>query len=73
MQPLAFSSAAEFPLSRLAGLFTASFAGYLVPMEMSVDGLAERVAAEDIHLASSRVLLSGGGPAGLGLIARRGW
>lgn len=73
MQPLAFSSAAEFPLSRLAGLFTASFAGYRVPMEMSVDGLAERVAAEDIHLASSRVLLSGGGPAGLGLIARRGW
>lgn len=69
----AFPSAAEYPLSRLADLFTASFAGYLVPMEMSVDGLAERVAAEDIHLASSRVLLREGEPAGLGLLARRGW
>lgn len=67
-----FSSAADYPLSQLAGLFTASFAGYLVPMEMSVDALAERVASEDIHLASSLVLLSGDKHAGLGLMARRG-
>jgi ribosomal protein S18 acetylase RimI-like enzyme len=72
VQGWAFSSAADHPLSGLARLFTDSFAGYLVPMEMSADALAERVAAEDIHLASSLVLLSGGEPAGLGLMARRG-
>lgn len=72
MPEWAFASAAEYPLSGLAGLFTASFAGYVIPMQMSVAALAERVAAEDIDLAASRVLLSGGEPAGLGLLARRG-
>jgi ribosomal protein S18 acetylase RimI-like enzyme len=72
MEQWAFSSAAEYSLSMLAGLFTASFAGYLIPMEMSADGLAERVASEDINLAACRVLLRGSEPAGLGLMARRG-
>jgi GNAT superfamily N-acetyltransferase len=72
MQDWAFPSAADYPLSRLAGLFTASFAGYVIPMQMSVEALAERVAAEDIHLAASRVALSGGELVGLGLVSRRG-
>ena len=72
MPPWSTQSAAEFPLSTLADLFTAGFAGYLIPLVMTSDALAERLAAEDIHLASSRVLLLDAQPAGLALIARRG-
>ena len=65
-------SAALYPLSGLAELFTAGFAGYLIPMQMSAEALAERVAAEDIDLALSRVVVRGGEELGLALIARRG-
>src|SRR2546430_16100258 len=65
-------SAALYPLSGLAELFTAGFAGYVIPMKMSADTLAERVANEDIDLALSRVVVRGGEELGLALIARRG-
>jgi len=65
-------SAALYPLSGLAELFTAGFAGYVIPMKMSADALAERVANEDIDLALSRVVVRGGEELGLALIARRG-
>src|SRR2546430_9100438 len=65
-------SAALCPLSGLAELFTAGVAGYVIPMKMSADALAERVANEDIDLALSRVVVRGGDELGLALIARRG-
>lgn len=65
-------TAALYPLSGLAELFTAGFAGYLVPMQMSAESLAERIAAEDIDLSLSRVVVRGGEELGLALMARRG-
>lgn len=71
--PPVMESAASYPLTGLAELFTAGFAGYVIPVQMTPAALAERVAAEDIDLAASRVLLRGSTPVGLGLVARRGW
>jgi ribosomal protein S18 acetylase RimI-like enzyme len=65
-------SAAQFPLAGLAELFNASFAGYVIPLELSPDLLAERVANEDIDLSLSRVVVRGGEELGLALISRRG-
>ena len=70
--PMEIRSAALYPLSGLAELLTAGFAGYVIPMKMSADALAERVANEDIDLALSRVVVRAGEELGLALIARRG-
>jgi ribosomal protein S18 acetylase RimI-like enzyme len=66
------TSAAELALPALAGLFTDGFRHYLLPMRFTAESLAERICAEQIDLAASRVLLRGEKPAGLALIARRG-
>src|SRR5438105_2490681 len=66
-------SAASYPLATLVELFTVGFAGYVIPLQMTPATLAERVAAEDIDLAASRVVLRDGIPIGLALVARRGW
>ena len=71
--PHPIESAAAWPLTALAELFTGGFAGYVIPVQMTPAALAERIAAEDVDLAASRVLLRDGRPAGLALVARRGW
>ncbi|MGZ6144026.1 MAG: N-acetyltransferase family protein, partial [Myxococcales bacterium] len=65
-------SAALYPLSGLAELYTQGFAGYLIPINVTPETLAERVAAEDIDLSLSRVVVRGGEELGLALVARRG-
>ncbi len=72
MEAPVVESAADYPLSRLAAVFTQGFEGYAIPMRMTPEALAQRVAAEDIDLCASRVLVRDGAPAGLALIARRG-
>jgi len=67
------TSAAELALPALAALFTEGFRQYLLPMRFTAESLAERICAEQIDLAASRVLWNCGTPAGLALIARRGW
>ena len=69
---LRIDSAAELALPALADLFTEGFRHYLLPMQFTAATLAERICAEQIDLAASRVLYQGAKPAGLALIARRG-
>lgn len=69
---LRIDSAAELTLPALAELFTEGFRHYLLPMQFTAASLAERICAEHIDLAASRVLWSGSTAAGLALIARRG-
>jgi len=59
-------SAASYPLTTLVELFTAGFAGYVIPMRLAPEDLAERVVSEDIDLAASRVVLRDDIPVGLG-------
>jgi GNAT superfamily N-acetyltransferase len=65
-------SAAELSLHALADLFGEGFREYLLPMRVTAPALAERIAADQIDLAASRVLFAEGKPAALALIARRG-
>src|SRR4051794_20359074 len=71
-------SAAALTLPELAALFTEGFSGYLLPMHFTAEALAERICAEHIDVAASRVLWVRAGdpanekPAGIALIARRG-
>jgi len=67
------SPALDYSLPSLADLFTRSFAGYFVPINMTVPALAGILRRDGIDLSASRVLLADGEPAGFGLIARRGW
>lgn len=67
-----FTSAATLSIEALADLFTRSFAAYFYPGTTTPQALSRRVPAEQIDLFHSPVLLAGGEPAGLALLARRG-
>ena len=62
--------AAEYPVAELAALFTDSFKDYFVPVKFTPQALMEIVRRD---LSVSRVLLADDKPAGVALIARRGW
>src|SRR5512133_430028 len=66
-------TALDFSLAELADLFTRSFAGYFIPVNMTVPTLAGMLRRDGVDLAATRILLADGVPAGFGLIARRGW
>jgi ribosomal protein S18 acetylase RimI-like enzyme len=72
-QTLSMSSAANHTLSELAELFTRGFQGYAVPTHVTAEALAERIRVESIDVAASRVVMRGGKPVLLALVARRGW
>lgn len=67
-----FVPAGRLSLDRLADLFTRSFEGYFYHMTALPDQLAQRVRVEQIDLWRSPVLLAGGEPAGVALVALRG-
>lgn len=73
MSPLSFQPASEFPIPFLANLMTRSFEGYLIPIDITNDGLLTMLRRDGIDLNSSRVLLKDDEPVGVALIARRGW
>jgi GNAT superfamily N-acetyltransferase len=64
--------ASELPLRLIAELFTASFAGYPIPVQVDAESLARMVCAVSIDLAASRVLVSDGEPAAFLLAGCRG-
>ena len=67
--------ASELPANALVDLFNAGYSDYLLPMRFTADAFAEHVAANDIDLECSYVVLDGD-PAAVALIARRdraGW
>jgi ribosomal protein S18 acetylase RimI-like enzyme len=65
--------ASEFPLTQLADLMTRSFEGYFVPINITESALLTMLKRDSIDLTSSRVLIHNDEPAGIALIARRGW
>lgn len=67
--------ASELPEPALLDLFNAGFSDYLLPMQLTAAAFAEHIAANDIDLGCSRVVLEDE-PAAFALIARRagaGW
>ncbi len=65
--------AIEYSTSELAGLFTDSFKDYFVPVTINTQALIEIVRRDSVDLSVSRVLLIDNKPAGIALVARRGW
>lgn len=70
---LTFQSVTEHGLEAAAALATNSFAGYFVPVSMPAAGLLAMIRQDSVDPALSRVLVVDGQPAGVALVARRGW
>ncbi len=65
--------ASDFTIPQLADLMTRSFEGYFVPINITESALLTMLKRDSIDLTSSRVMINNDEPAGIALIARRGW
>lgn len=65
--------ASDYPLPELTQLLNLSFENYLVPVAFNLSQFLTMIRKDSIDLAASRVLLVDEQPAGIALIARRGW
>jgi ribosomal protein S18 acetylase RimI-like enzyme len=66
---------AEHTSAEAAAALTRSFDGYIVPIKMTAPAFERRFRGEDLDPFASRVYYAGDGdsPAGVVLVARRGW
>ena len=63
----------NYPLPDLTDVLNLSFENYLVPIQFNTSQFVTMLRKDSIDLDSSRVLLIDDEPAGIALIARRGW
>ena len=70
---LDLESVLDYGLDRALDLLNRGFCDYVVPIELDAAELHQMVVQDSIDVSSSRVLLRDGQPAGIALIARRGW
>jgi ribosomal protein S18 acetylase RimI-like enzyme len=65
-------AAAEFDDDTLSGMLNDCYADYFVPIRLDPATFRALVETQDVDLTASRVVLAGGAPAGIVLLARRG-
>lgn len=65
--------ASDYPTPDLVQLLNLSFERYLVPVHFELLQFLTMLRKDTVDLSASRVLLADGAPAGIALIARRGW
>src|SRR5260221_4336783 len=65
--------ASDYPLPDLTQLLNLSFENYLVPITFNLSQFLTMIRKDSVDLSASRVLLADDQPAGIALIARRGW
>lgn len=65
--------ASDYPTPDLGQLMNLSFEDYIVPIHLDNSQFLNMLLKDNINLTSSRVLLIEDQPAGIALIARRGW
>jgi ribosomal protein S18 acetylase RimI-like enzyme len=68
-----FESLLQYSLAEIADLLTRAFEGYIVPIRFEPSMLDGMIRAEAVDINASRVAIINGDPAGIGLIARRGF
>jgi ribosomal protein S18 acetylase RimI-like enzyme len=73
MNDLELKPALDYVLPEVVGLMNRGFADYFVKIELDLAAFLGMVRHDGVDLATSRVVLRGGQPAGVALIARRGW
>jgi GNAT superfamily N-acetyltransferase len=71
--PLDSKPASDYPLPDLTQLLNLSFENYLVPITFNLSQFLAMLRKDSVDLSASRVLLADNQPAGIALIARRGW
>src|SRR5258706_5051797 len=71
--PLDSKPASDYPLPDLTQLLNLSFENYLVPITFNLSQFLTMIRKDSVDLSASRVLLADDQPAGIALIARRGW
>jgi len=65
--------ASDYPLPDLLNVLELGFEGYFVPIHFNLNQFLNMVRRDSIDLTASRVVHADGQPAGVALIARRGW
>jgi ribosomal protein S18 acetylase RimI-like enzyme len=70
---LDLKSASDYPLPDLVQILNRGFEGYIVPIHLNQTQFLNMLRKDSIDLTSSRILLVDDQPAGVALIARRGW
>ena len=65
--------ASDYPIPELVDILNRGFEGYFVPIAFNVTAFLNMIRKDGLDLTSSRILLADGQPAGIALIARRGW
>lgn len=65
--------ASDYPIPDLVEVLNRGFEKYFVPITFNVNAFLTMLRKDGLDLAASQVLLVDGQPAGIGLIARRGW
>ncbi|NJC98079.1 MAG: GNAT family N-acetyltransferase [Anaerolineales bacterium] len=65
--------ASDYPLPDLVNHLNLSFEDYIVPVQFNLPQFLTILRKDSLDLQESRVLLADGNPAGIALIARRGW
>jgi ribosomal protein S18 acetylase RimI-like enzyme len=65
--------ASNYPLPDLVKFLNRGFAGYVVPIQFDTLAFINMLRKDGIDLTASRILLMENQPAGIALIARRGW
>ncbi|HEY5731977.1 MAG TPA: GNAT family N-acetyltransferase [Anaerolineales bacterium] len=65
--------ASDYPIPDLVQLLNLGFENYLVPIHFEIPQFLTMLRKDTIDLTASRVLLAGGEPSGIALVARRGW
>jgi len=65
--------ASDYPMPDLLRLVNLSFENYIVPIHFNLSQFMEMIRKDSIDLSASRILTIDDRPAGVALIARRGW
>lgn len=65
--------ASDYPTPDLLQFLNLSFESYLVPVRFDISQFLTMLRKDTVDLSTSRVLLADDAPAGIALIARRGW
>src|SRR5215213_5438665 len=65
--------ASDYSIPDLVEIVNRGFQGYFVPIHLDVTALLNMIRKDGIDLTMSRVQVVDGEPAGMALLARRGW
>lgn len=65
--------ASDYPLPDLVEILNLGFEGYIIPIQLNFSQFLTMLRKDNLDLTASRILVIDSQPAGIALIARRGW